>query len=85
MTEEVEQDIRKGPSPVSEGGCGLDAYLSALGHLVAAGNYFTKYNPQSVELENVVITFFKNKMLMFSLIVTVSNFYTEHADERRKR
>ncbi|XP_046403378.1 exocyst complex component 7 [Ischnura elegans] len=53
VSQEVEGVIRLGPGPISGGGAGLDVFLKTMNRLLAAQEYFSKNNPQSVELKNV--------------------------------
>ncbi|KAG8235567.1 hypothetical protein J437_LFUL013117 [Ladona fulva] len=57
VSQEVEGIIRLGPGPTSAGGAGLDTFLKTMSRLQAAQEYFSKHNPESVELENVTTLF----------------------------
>lgn len=52
VSKEVESIIKD--SPANQG---LNTFLEALGRLQEAMDFFEKNNPQSVELENVVVFF----------------------------
>lgn len=54
VSKEVEPVIKESPSSQ-----GLEIFLQSLGRLQEAMQFFEKNNPQSVELENVVISFHK--------------------------